>query len=85
MRIIGWPEEPDAGGGVFPITIVDVDFHGTPEELRSIGEFFLSAAAKLQIAQTNDSVLHVVVDLGNSNPSAEVGVSVNVVRHINDW
>ena len=84
MRIIGWPEEPDAGGAILPITIVDVDFHGTPEELRSIGEFLLSAAAKLETAQANDSELHVGVDLENSNPTAEVGVSVNVVRHIDD-
>lgn len=85
MRIIGWPEEPDVDGGILPVTIVDVDFHGTPEELRLIGEFLLSAAGKLEIAQANNSELHVGVDLGNSNPSAEVGVSVNVVRHLDDW
>lgn len=84
MRIIGWPERPDVDGGILPVTIVDVDFHGTPEELRAIGDFLLSAAAELDIAQANNSALHVGVDLGNSNPYAEVGVSVNVVRHVDD-
>jgi hypothetical protein len=81
MRIVGWPEEPDADGGILPVTIVDVDFQGTPEELRAIGEFLLKAAAELDLAQTNNSVVQLSVDLRNSNPHAEVGLSVNVVRH----
>ena len=81
MRIVGWPEEPDADGGILPVTIVDVDFQGTPDELRAIGEFLLKAAAELDLAEANNSALYLSVDLGNSNPRAEVGLSVNVVRH----
>lgn len=81
MRIVGWPEEPDADGGILPVTIVDVDFHGTPEELRATGQFLLKAAAELDLAESNNSALHISVDLGNSNPRAEVGLSINVVRH----
>jgi hypothetical protein len=84
MRIIGWPEEPDIDGGTLPVTIVDVDFHGTPEELRAIGDFLLRAAAELDNAQASNSALRVGVDLGNSNPYAEIGVSINVVRHVDD-
>ncbi|RZJ84351.1 MAG: hypothetical protein EOO64_04075 [Massilia sp.] len=82
MRMIGWPEEPDADGGILPVTIVDVDFQGTPEELRTIGEFLLKAAAELDLADANNSTLYLSVDLGNSNPRAEVGLHVNVVRHL---
>jgi hypothetical protein len=84
MRIVGWPEEPDADGGILPVTIVDVDFHGTPEELRAIGEFLLNAAEELALARTANSELHIGVELGNSNPSAGVGLSVNVVRHVGE-
>ena len=81
MRIVGWPEVPDADGCIFPVTVVDVDFHGTPEEMRAIGNFLLKAASELDIAQSSNSALHVGVELGNSNPLAGVGLSVNVVRH----
>jgi len=84
MRIIGWPEETDADGAILPVTIVDVDFHGTPEELRAIGEFLLKAAAELELAQGNNLPLNVGLDLGNSNPNAAVGISVNAVRHVNE-
>jgi hypothetical protein len=53
MRIVGWPEEPDADGCILPVTIVEVDFQGTPEELRAIGEFLLRAAAELDLAESN--------------------------------
>ncbi|NRR34294.1 hypothetical protein HSX11_29410 [Oxalobacteraceae bacterium] len=84
MRIIGWPEKCDEDGAILPVTIVDVDFQGTPEELRVIGEFLLATAAELDIAQARNLPLHVGIDLGNSNPRAEVGISVNVVRHIDE-
>lgn len=84
MRIVGWPEEPDADGCVLPVTIVDVDFHGTPKELRAIGEFLLKAAAELDLAKSSNSALHVGVQLGNSNPCAGVGLSVNIVRHADE-
>jgi hypothetical protein len=64
MRIIGWPEEPDEDGGIVPVTIVDVDFQGAPEELRAIGEFLLKAAAELEIAQASNLPLHLTIDLG---------------------
>jgi len=82
MRIIGWPEEPDEDGAILPVTIVDVDFHGTGDELRAIGEFLLKAAAELDIAVAKNLPLHIGVDLGNSNPNAEIGISVSAVRHI---
>jgi hypothetical protein len=81
MRIFGCPEEPDADGAILPVTIVDVDFQGTSEELRAIGEFLLKAAAELDLAETNNSEVYLSIDLGNSNPRAEVGLHVNVVRH----
>ena len=84
MRIIGWPEESDEDGAIFPVTVVDVDFHGTPEELRAIGEFLLKAAAELDVAQSSNLPLHVGINLRNSNPCAQVGVSVNAVRHVDD-
>ena len=84
MRIIGWPEEPVEDGAIFPVTVVDVDFHGTPEELRAIGEFLLKAAAELDVAQDGNLSLHVGINLRNSNPDAQVGVSVNAVRHVDD-
>ena len=84
MRIIGFVEEPDVDGGILPVTIVDVDFQGTPEELRAIGEFLLKAAADLEIAQASNLPVHVSIDLGNSNPGAEVCISVNVVRHVDE-
>lgn len=84
MRIVGWPEDPDTDGAILPLTVVDVDFHGSPEELRAIGEFLLRAAAELELAQSNKSALHVGVELGNSNPCASVGISVNVVRHADE-
>lgn len=84
MRITGWPETPDADGCTLPVTIVEVDFHGTPEELRAVGNFLLSAANELEIAHGSDLPLSASIDLGNSNPNAKVGVSVNVVRHLED-
>jgi hypothetical protein len=84
MRIVGWPEEPDSHGGILPVTIVDVDFHGTPEELRAVGEFLLKAAAELDLVRTSNSAFQAGVELGNSNPDAGVGLSVNVVRHADE-
>lgn len=84
MRIVGWPEESDAEGGIDPVTIVDVDFHGTPEELRAIGNFLLKAAAELECAQSSNSALNIGIELGNSNPSAGVGLAINVVRNPGD-
>ena len=81
MRIVGWPEKSDADGAILPVSIVDVDFHGTPKELRAIGEFMLKAAEELDMARASNSVLHVGIELENDNPSPEVGVWVNVVRH----
>ena len=74
MRIVGWPEEPDADGCILPVTIVDVDFHGTPKELRAIGEFLLKAATELDLANSSNSALHVGVELGSSNlPTTATG------------
>ena len=84
MRIVGWPEESDAGGGILPVTIVDVDFHGSPDELRLIANFLLRAARELELAQTNNSELNVGVQLGNSNPAAGVGLRINVVRRADE-
>jgi hypothetical protein len=84
MRIVGWPEKCDEDGAILPVTIVDVDFQGTPEELRAIGEFLLEAAVELDIAQARNLPLQVGIDLGNSNPHAEVGISVNAVRHVDE-
>ncbi|WP_141829723.1 hypothetical protein [Herbaspirillum sp. SJZ107] len=84
MRIVGWPEEPDSEGGIDPVTIVDVDFHASPEELRAIGNFMLKAAAELESAQSRNSALSIGIELGNSNPSAGVGVAINVVRSSGD-
>jgi hypothetical protein len=84
MRIIGWPEKPDKDGAILPVTIVDVDFHGTAEELRAIGDFLLKAASEFDIAAAKNLPLHASVDLGNSNPHAEVGISVNAVRHVDE-
>ncbi len=82
MRIIGFPEEPDEDGGISPVTIVDLNFHGTPEELRVVGEFLLKAAAELDLAQASDLPLNLSIDLGNSNPDAEVGILVSAVRYV---
>lgn len=84
MRIIGWPEETNADGAILPVTVVDVDFYGTPEELRTIGEFLLKAATDLELAQARNLPLNVGIDLGNSNPYAAVGISFNAVRHIKE-
>lgn len=80
MRIVGWPEEPDADGAIFPVTISDVDFHGTPDELRMIAHFLLKAADALNRAQASDLGFNTGVQLENSNPAASVGLWVNVVR-----
>lgn len=76
MRIVGWPEKCDEDGAILPVTIVAVDFQGTPEEMRAIGEFLLKAAVELDIAQARNLPLHVGIYLGNSNPHAEVGIMV---------
>lgn len=80
MRIVGWPEDPDEEGCILPVTITDVDFYGTPDELRLIANFLLKAAGELDLAQANNSELNVGVELGNSNPAAGVGLWVNVMR-----
>jgi hypothetical protein len=84
MRIVGWPEEADTGGGILPVRISDVDFHGTPDALRLIANFLLKAAGELELAQANNSELNVGVELGNSNSAAGVGLWVNVVRQADE-
>lgn len=84
MRIIGFPEEPDEDGGILPITIVGLTFHGTPEELRTVGEFLLKAAAEFDLAQASNLPLNLSIDLGNSNPHAEVGILVSAVRDVDE-
>jgi len=56
------------------VTIADVDFHGTPDELRLIANFLLRATGELDHAQANNSELNVGVELENSNPAACVGL-----------
>ncbi|WP_283443276.1 hypothetical protein [Noviherbaspirillum suwonense] len=77
MRIVGFPEEADAEGCIFPVTLMDVVFRGTPEELRVVGEFLINAAAELDVARSSNPELYLSVHLGNSNPHAQVGLSVN--------
>jgi len=84
MRIVGWPEESDLDGAILPVAIADVDFLGTPEELRTISRFLLKAAAELDIAQSTNTALRVGVELGNSNPTAKVGLWINVVRQADE-
>jgi hypothetical protein len=84
MRIVGWPEVCDADGAIFPVDLMDVDFHGTPQELREIAEFLFRAATELQSAEKRNLALNIGVDLANSNPHAEVGIWVNVVRHVDE-
>lgn len=84
MLITGWPEAPDADGCILPVTIVDVDFHGTVEELRAVSKFLLSAANELEIAQGSNLPLQASIELRNSNPDAKVGISINVVQHVED-
>lgn len=82
MRITGWPLHADSDGATLPVNLADVDFHGTPQELRTIANFLLGAAAKLEVATQSDVALNVGIDLDNSNPHPEVGLWVNVVRHM---
>lgn len=67
---------------ILPVNLADVDFHGTPQELRKITEFSLSAAIELEVATQNDVALDVGIDLENSNLHPEVGLWVNAVRHV---
>jgi hypothetical protein len=82
MRITGWPLRADSEGCILPVNLADVDFHGTPQELRKIAAFLLGAAAELEVATRSDVALNVGIDLDNSNPHPEVGLWVNVVRHV---
>lgn len=82
MRITGWPLHADSDGCILPVNLVDVDFHGTPQERRKIAEFLLSAAIELEVATQNDVALDVGIDLENSNRHPEVGLWANVVRHV---
>jgi hypothetical protein len=82
MRITGWPLHADSDGGILPGNLADVDFHGTPQELRKIADFLLGAAAELEVASQSNAALHVGIELDNSNPHPEVGLWVNVVRHV---
>jgi hypothetical protein len=82
MRILGWPEETDSDGAILPVNIVDVDFHGTADELRLIAHFLLKAATELDHAQANNLELNIGIDLDNSNPDARVGIWVNVIREV---
>jgi hypothetical protein len=84
MRIVGLPEESDLGGSILPVTIADVDFDGTPEELRTLSDFFLKAAAQVDVAQATNSALRIGVELGNSSPTAKVGLWVKVVRQADE-
>ena len=84
MRIVGWPEKPDADGAILPVTIADLDFHGTPDELRIVAHFLLKAADELNLAKARDLELNTGVQLENSNPAAGVGLWVNVVRQVGD-
>lgn len=48
-----------------PVTLGDVVFEGTPEELRSVGEFLLRMVSEVQVAIENDSEMYVGLDLDN--------------------
>ncbi|HEX8479114.1 MAG TPA: hypothetical protein VF663_12305 [Telluria sp.] len=82
MRITGWPLNADSDGCILPVNLADVDFVGTPQELRKIAEFLLGAADELEVATQNDVALNVGIDLENMYPHPEVGLWVNVVRHV---
>jgi hypothetical protein len=82
MRITGWPLHAESDGSILPVNLADVDFDGTAQELRKIAEFLLRAAAELEVATQNDVALNTGIDLENSNPHSEVGLWVNVVRHV---
>lgn len=80
MRIVGFPEEA-IDGAIMPVTLGDVVFEGTPEELRSVGEFLLRMVSEVQVAIENDSELYVGLDLGNDRPNPDIGLTVTVARH----
>lgn len=82
MRITGWPLQADSDGCTLPVNLADVDFDGTPQELREIADFLLRASAELEVANQSDVALNVGIDLDNSNPHPEVGLWVKVVRHV---
>jgi hypothetical protein len=82
MRITGWPLHADSDGYILPVNLADVDFHGTPQELRKVASFLLGAAAELEVATQSDVALNIGIDLDNSNQHPEVGLWVNVVRHV---
>lgn len=80
MRIVGFPEEA-VDGAIMPVTLGDVVLEGTPEELRSVGEFLLRMASEMQVAIENDSELYVGFDLDNARPNPDVGLAVTVARY----
>ncbi len=51
MRLVGWPTGYSEEEGLLPIDLQDIDFHGTPEELRALADFLKRAADKLAKAE----------------------------------
>jgi len=82
MPITRWPLNADSDGCILPVNLADVDFHGTPQELRKIAEFLLGVADKLDVATQNDVAFNAGIDLENSIPHPEVRLRMNVVRHV---
>lgn len=83
MRIVGFPEE-SADGAIKPVTLADVVFEGTPEELRSVGEFLIRMSFEMQVANESNSALYVGLDLGNDRPNADVGLAITVARYLDE-
>lgn len=81
MRLVGWPTKYSEEEGLLPIDLQDVDFHGTPEELRALAEFLEKAADKLAEAEKAKQDLNVGIDFGDSKPNPKTGIWVNVVYH----
>ncbi len=80
MRIVGFPEVA-VEGAILPVTLGDVVFEGTPNELHSIGEFLIRMALEMQAAIESDSALYVNLDVDNDRVNADVGLSVTVARY----
>jgi hypothetical protein len=83
MRIVGFPEEA-VDGAIFPVALCDVVFEGTPEELRSVGDFLIRMAFEMQAAVESNSALYVGLDVGNDRPNAEVGLAITVARYLEE-
>ncbi len=70
MRVLGYPTEWDAEEGLVPVSLADVQLHGSAEEYEALSAYFLECAASIRSGRELSASHY----LSNDDPASNTGL-----------